>query len=116
MEYKNFDDVKVSMVTNPGSGVIEIRIFARKGRETWEATKLENMGMVFELVDDPMVYRVPLLRMDHFIGTDFLQKLSQGLIEAGFRDKVTSKDGEINRMEAHLGDMRKLLFHQEGIE
>lgn len=52
----------------------------------------------------------PTLSFRRFEGEDFLNALAQALIDAGYRDKAVSKDGEIKRLESHLEDMRKISF------
>ena len=49
---------------------------------------------------------------DEIDAPGFLRALSEALIAAGYRDKAISKDGEINRIEKHLEDMRNIAFTQ----
>ncbi len=69
----------------------------------------EPMELKFKNVDLAGVDR-PTLHLGRLDGPQFLSALSEALINAGFRDKAVSKDGEIKRMENHLADMQKIAF------
>lgn len=68
--------------------------------------------IIFREVSDKDIGSIiePTFKFSYFEGTQFLQALAQALVDAGFRDAVVSKDGEIRRIENHLNDMRRLVF------
>jgi hypothetical protein len=90
---------------------INIWIYDEKDgyREIWEPIPI----VVRKTPLDSCEYIEPTFKLDE--GTDFLQALSEALIEAGYRDKAVSKDGEISRLESHVSDLRIMLFKKLGI-
>lgn len=53
----------------------------------------------------------PTYRLDHSKGEEFLQSLSNALVEAGFKpDEIKAGNKEVEALRYHLEDMRKLVF------
>ena len=78
---------------------------------TGKVLKAKKMDIVFEDVDSyDGLEMEPSLHFRYREGQEFLNGLSQALINSGFRDKTISQDGEIRRMNEHLEDMRKIAF------
>ena len=69
----------------------------------------KKMDFIFEELEENVINE-PSLHLKLQEGRNFLNNLSQALINSGFRDKSISKDGEIKRMTDHLEDMRKIAF------
>jgi hypothetical protein len=65
---------------------------------------------------DPAKIVQPTFRFSHYEGAAFLKEMANALIESGFRDKAADKNGEVLRMEAHLQDLRKIVFKALKIE
>ena len=66
-----------------------------------------------EDIPDEMIELTPTFKFPLSKGTSFLEGLSKALQEIGFRDKTSDRDGEIKRLEAHLDDMRTLVFRKK---
>ncbi len=76
------------------------------------------LPMILEVqhyASSPNEHIEPTFQFADTVGDGFLAALSEALIEAGYRDKAVSKDGEIMRMENHLNDMRKLVFKEKKV-
>ena len=56
----------------------------------------------------PATFSFPLHR-----GYDFLREFAQAMAEIHLREAPSNRDGEIKRLEDHLGDLRKLVFKEK---
>jgi len=98
--------IKVHINRNMSYAGLQIYITDQKDGKTFLA---EPINLTFKEVD-PLHSSEATLQLGVYQGDELLNELAQALIDAGFRDKAISKDGEINRMESHLEDMRKIAF------
>jgi len=88
-----------------GTGIFIYKV----DESTGKALKAKKMDIIFEDIDEAEEMQ-PSLSFKYREGQEFLNGLSQALINSGYRDKSISKDGEIKRMNDHLEDMRKIAF------
>lgn len=87
----------------------ETSIYIFDGHPDGKRELAKPIDLVFEPVNEAEVME-PTLSIRGYPGNNFLQELSNALIEAGFRDKQVNNSGEIKRLENHLDDMRRIVF------
>lgn len=88
----------------------ETNIYIFDEHPDWRRSLAKPIELVFEPDEGGGKVVEPTLSIRDYPGNNFLQELSNALIEAGFRDKVMDNSGEIKRLENHLDDMRRIVF------
>ena len=92
------------------------------GVNVWLVHKAGNQKTVVNSVDLTMTTTLepnleppePTLRFNGHDSTQFLQGLTDGLVEAGFKpDAIKVADERVEAIKYHLEDMRKLVFKED---
>lgn len=105
-------EYRLSIINDPGMGGLRLYLTGEQSGSRYSAAPVD---VVMELVKDPFVSLEPFMKFGYYESTNVLTAFSNGLIEAGFRDKVINHAPEINRLEKHLDDMRKIAFKKLGL-
>lgn len=99
--------IKVKTYSNWMTSTTDIAFIKEEGDKCYVA---EPMVFSFKEVSlDAEI--VPTLRIDKRMATQFLQELSNGLNQAGYRsENYEAYKSEITAVKAHLNDMRSIVF------
>jgi hypothetical protein len=103
----NTRDLKIRANRDPWSRFVELAVIFDQGKKTFSAKRLEIVEHDPSMVVEPFISIYP----------GAAQLLMDDLWQAGIRpSEGTGSAGALAATQDHLKDIRRLLFHKEGIQ